>query len=76
MAMWMHKVISNCERCIQHKGAQSKASLQAILVTSPLELLHVDFTHIETIIELNQWPHVVHVLVFYDHFMRMQKNCC
>ena len=33
MAMRMQKVISSCERCIQHEGAQVKAPLQAILVT-------------------------------------------
>ena len=42
MAMQMQKVISSCKRCIQHEGAQAKAPLQTILVTSPLELLHVD----------------------------------
>ena len=64
MAMQMQKAISGCERCIQHKGAQVRAPLQAILVTSPLELLHVDFTCIETMIELEQPPHIVNVLVF------------
>ena len=70
--MQMQKVISSCERCIQHEGAQVKAPLQAILVTSPLELLHVDFTGIEMTIELDQPSHVVNVLVFCDHFMRLQ----
>ena len=65
----MQKAISGCERCIQHEGAQAKAPLQAILVTSPLELLHVDFTSIEMMMELDQPPHVVNVLVFCDHFM-------
>ena len=49
-------------------GAQAKAPLQAILVTSPLELLHVDFTDIEMLMELDQPSHVVNVLVFCDHF--------
>ena len=53
MAMWMQKAISGCERCIQHKGAQVKAPLQAILVISPLELLHMDFTSIEMTMELD-----------------------
>ena len=70
MAMQMPKVISGCERCIQHEGAQVKASLQAILVTSPLELLHVDFTSIKMKMELDQPPHIVNVLVFCDHFTR------
>ena len=38
--------------------------------TAPLDLLHVDFTSIETILELNQLPRVTNVLVFEDHFMK------
>ena len=53
MVMLMQKAISGCERCIQHKGACVKAPLQTILVISPLELLHVDFTAIETTMELD-----------------------
>ena len=64
MAMWMQKVISICERFIQHEGTQAKAPLQAILVTPPLELLHMDFTGIEMTMELDQPPLVVNVLVF------------
>ena len=70
MAMQMQKVISSCERCIQHEGIREKAPLWAILVTSPLELFHVDFTGIEMTMELDQPPHVVNVLVFCDHFTR------
>ena len=70
MAMQMQRVISNCERCIQHEGAQAKALLQTILVISPLELLHVDFTSIEMTMELDQLPHIVNVLVFCEHFTR------
>ena len=70
MVMQMQKVISGCERCIQHKGTWVKAPLQAILVTSPLELLHVDFTGIEMTMELDWPPHIVNVLVFCDHFTR------
>ena len=35
-----------------------------------LELLHIDFTSIETMIELDQPPNMVNVLVFCDHFMK------
>ena len=68
--MWMQKAISGCERYIQHEGAQDKGPLQAILVISPLELLHVDFTGIEMMVEPDQPRHVVNVLVFCDHFTR------
>ena len=70
MAMQMQKVIRGCERCSEHEDAQLKVPLQAILVTSPLELLHVDFTGIETMMELDQPSHIVNVLVFCDHFTR------
>ena len=40
------------------------------MATAPLDLLHVDFTSIETTMELNQPPRVVNVLVFQDHFMK------
>ena len=43
---------------------------QTILVTSPLELLHVDYTSIEMTMELDQLPHIVNILVFCDHFTR------
>ena len=56
MAMQMQKVISGYERCIQHEDALVKAPFQAILVTSPLEVLHVNFTGIEMTMELDQPP--------------------
>ena len=41
-----------------------------IIVTTPLELLHVDFTSNETTMELDQPPNVVNLLVFCDHFTK------
>ena len=70
MAVGMQKVISSCERCIQHEGTRVKAPLQAILVTSLLELLHVDFTGIEMTMELDQPSCIVIGLVFCNHFTR------
>ena len=35
-----------------------------------LNLLHVDFTSIETMLEPNQSPRVTNVLVFQDHFTK------
>ena len=40
------------------------------MATTPLDLLHVDFTSIETTLELNQSPRVANVLVFQDHFTK------
>ena len=41
-----------------------------IVATAPLDLLHVDFTSIETMLEPNQLPRVTNILVFQDHFMK------
>ena len=40
------------------------------LATAPLDLLHVDFTSIETTLEPNQSPRVTNVLAFQDHLMK------
>ena len=40
------------------------------MVTTPLDLLHVDFTSIETMLEVNQLPRVANVLVFQGHFTK------
>ena len=70
MATQMQKAISSCEWYIQHEGIWAKAPVWLIIVTTPLELLHVDFTSIETTMELDQPPNMVNLLVFYDHFMK------
>ena len=64
----MQKVVSSCEHCIQHKGSCAKAPMWPIIVTTPLELLHVDFTSIETMMELDQLPNMVSLFVFWPHY--------
>ena len=70
MKMQMHRVISKCEQCIQHKGTCAKAPMQPINVTTPLELLHIDLRSIEMTMKLYQPPNMVNVLVFCDHFIK------
>ena len=70
MAMQMQKAISNCKRCIQHEGTHAKVPVWAILVTAPLELLHMDFTSIEMTMELDQLLNMENVLVFCKHVMK------
>ena len=50
--------------------APPRAPLCPIVATTPLDLLHVDFTSIETTLKLNQLPRVTNVLVFQDHFTK------
>ena len=49
----MGQVIKACKCCLQYEGGTPKAPLCPIVATAPLDLLHVDFTSIETMMELN-----------------------
>ena len=56
MTNQMQQSIKRCVHCLQHEGGLSKAPLNPIMATAPLDLLHVDFTSIETTLELNKSP--------------------
>ena len=47
-----------------------KAPLCPIRVYAPLELVHLDYTSIEFLMELNKPPMVKNILVMTDHFTR------
>ena len=66
----MRQVIKACRHCLQYEGSTLKAPLCPIVATTPLDLLHVDCTSIETKMELNQLPRVANILVFQDHFTK------
>ena len=70
MAKQMKQVIKASKCCLQYEGGTPKAPLCPIVATAPLDLLHVDFTSIETTMELNQLPRVTNILVFQDHFTK------
>ena len=70
MTNQMWQSIKSCAHCLQHEGNLSKAPLHPIVATPLIDLFHVDFTSIETTLELNRPPKVAKVLVFQDHFMK------
>ena len=70
MVNQMRQSIRACTHCLQYEGGFPKAPLCPIVATAPLDLLHVDFTSIETTLEPNQSPRVANILVFQDHFMK------
>ena len=70
MANQVRQSIRACTCCLQYEGSFPKAPLCPIVATAPLDLLHVDFTSIETTLEPNQLPRVANVLVFQDHFTK------
>ena len=70
MVNQMWKSIKNCVHCLQHEGELPKAPLHPIVATTPLDLIHVDFTSIGMAMELNEPPRVTNILMFQDHFMK------
>ena len=66
----MQLMLEDFERCIQLTGTQCKVPLHPIIVTAPLELLHIHYMSIEMTVELNNPPKVINVKVFQDHFMK------
>ena len=38
--------IHTCERCLRFKQPQEKAEMQPIIVSYPMELIHIDFPYI------------------------------
>ena len=60
--------VRGCPRCRVFKGAVPKAPLCPIRAHAPLELVHVDFTSVESTMELNKPPSIKNVLVITDHF--------
>ena len=71
MAKQMKQVTKACRHCLQYEGGTPKAPLCPIVATALLDLLHVDFTSIETTMELDKSPRVANVLVFQDHFTKL-----
>ena len=70
MAKQMRQVIRACKHCLLYVDGIPKAHLCPIVATAPMDLLHVDFTSIETTLEVNQSPRVANILVFQDHFTK------
>ena len=66
----MRQVTKACRHCLQYEGGTTKAPLCPIVATTLLDLLHVDFTSIETMMQLDKSPRVANVLVFQDHFTK------
>ena len=52
------------------EGEVPRAPLCLIWAYAPLELVHLDYTSIESTMELNKLPVVKNVLVMTDHFTR------
>ena len=63
-------IVRGCPHCQAFEGEVPRAPLCPIRVYAPLELVHLDYTSIESTMELNKPPVVKNVLVMTDHFSR------
>ena len=68
----VRNAVKNCQKCIKHEFNSSKEPLHPIIVTAPLDLVHIDFTSIEVSGDdnLHMTPTIVPVLVITNHFTR------
>ena len=63
-------LVHGCQQCCTFKGAVHKALLCPTRAHALLELVHVDFTSVESTMELNKPLSAKNVLVITDHFTR------
>ena len=70
MAEDCRAIVRGCPCCQAFEGEVPRATLCPIRVYALLELVHLDYTSIESTMELNKLPMVKSVLVMTDHFMR------
>ena len=63
-------IVRGCPRCQAFEGEATKAPLCPIRVYAPLELVHLDYSSIEAMMELNKPLVVKNVLMITNHFTR------
>ena len=63
-------IVRGCLHFQAFEGEVPRAPLCLIIAYAPLELVHLDYTSIKSMMELNKPPMVKNVLVMTDHFMR------
>ena len=62
--------LRDCKRCRPYETRPSLPKMVMIGATKPLDLVHMDFVGMETMIVMRKWPVVKTVLVLVDYFTR------
>ena len=70
MAEDCYTIVRGCPFCPAFEGEVPRAPLCPIWAYAPLVLVHLDYTSIESTMELNKPPVVKNVLMMTDHFTR------
>ena len=58
---------------VNYGGREERAPMVLMVITAPLQLVHLDFTSFETTTNLNESPKVKNILVIVDHFTRYTR---
>ena len=69
----VNRAVQDSRWCQLYRGREEKVPMVQMMVTAPLQLVHLDFTSFKTTKDLNESPKVEHILVIVDHFMRYTK---
>ena len=67
------QAVKNCRCCQLYGGKEEKAPMVPMMVTTPLQLVHLNFTSFETTTNLNESPKTESVLVIIYHFTRYTR---
>ena len=70
MARALVLAVSNCGHCKQFEAKPQIPSMQPIICTKSMELVHVDYVSMEVTMATQEKPVVKNVLVVVDHFTR------
>ena len=68
MAEDVHMHIHTCDRCLRSKQPQEKSEMHSILVSNPMELVHLDFLTLGGKADDNR---SVNILIVTDHFTKI-----
>ena len=70
MLLKAEEVVKGCITCIKHQGKKVRAMMTPNFITNPGELLHVDFTSVESNLNPKEQTKSINILVVSDHFTR------
>ena len=68
MSQALLKAIATCGCCIQYEAKGQLPSMQPIICTEPMELVHIDYVGMEVTVATQKKPIVKNILVVVDHF--------
>ena len=69
----VNPAVKNCRQCQLYGGREKRAPMVPMMVTAPLQLVHLNFTSFEITTNLNESPKVKNILVIVNHFTRYTK---